>query len=199
MSRNRRYDREEALDAAMELFWRRGYHATSLKDLEEALNMRPGSIYAAFESKEALFLAALERYAQSMGEEFARELAAAASPLVLLQDHVRKVAPREGGADRPRACMLVKTLLEATADDESLAVSAGRHLDAVEAQYTRAFSAAAAAGELPKDADTRRLARRLQANMFGLKTFCHRSEDKAAVRDLAEDIAAEIAALANTG
>ena len=63
MGRTATYDRDAVLKAAMELFWARGYHTTSLKDLERALDMRPGSIYAAFGSKEALFRAALDRYA----------------------------------------------------------------------------------------------------------------------------------------
>ena len=55
MARRAGYDRDEVLARAQALFWRKGYHTTSLKDLEAALNMRPGSIYAAFGSKEALF------------------------------------------------------------------------------------------------------------------------------------------------
>ena len=50
MTRAAPYDRETALDAAMTLFWDKGFHATSLKDLEAALVMKPGSIYAAFSS-----------------------------------------------------------------------------------------------------------------------------------------------------
>ena len=50
MARAAPYDRDATLDAAMSLFWERGYHATSLKDLEAALSMKPGSIYAAFKS-----------------------------------------------------------------------------------------------------------------------------------------------------
>ena len=44
MSRSAPYDRDTALAAAMDLFWEKGFHATSLKDLETALEMKPGSI-----------------------------------------------------------------------------------------------------------------------------------------------------------
>ena len=70
MTRMPAYDRDAALEAAIRLFWAKGYHATSLKDLENALNMRPGSIYAAFKSKQALFLAAMERYFEKMQSGF---------------------------------------------------------------------------------------------------------------------------------
>ena len=62
MGRPPSYDRDTALDTAMHLFWRQGYQGTSLKDLENALSMRPGSIYAAFHSKEALYRECLARY-----------------------------------------------------------------------------------------------------------------------------------------
>jgi len=61
MARAANYDRDVALAAALSVFWRKGYHATSLKDLETNLDMKPGSIYAAFESKENRYLLALER------------------------------------------------------------------------------------------------------------------------------------------
>ncbi|MGB2139878.1 MAG: helix-turn-helix domain-containing protein, partial [Psychrobacter sp.] len=51
MSRTTLYNRQEALDRAVKLFWHKGFHATSLKDIEQALDMRPGSIYAAFGNK----------------------------------------------------------------------------------------------------------------------------------------------------
>ncbi|NBB84288.1 MAG: TetR family transcriptional regulator, partial [Alphaproteobacteria bacterium] len=47
MARKATFDRAAVLDKAMALFWAKGYHATSLRDLEAALDLRPGSIYAA--------------------------------------------------------------------------------------------------------------------------------------------------------
>ncbi|MGU0800458.1 helix-turn-helix domain-containing protein, partial [Pseudomonas aeruginosa] len=51
MPRPARHDRQQALDRAVDLFWERGYHATSMKHIEQALDMRPGSLYATFGSK----------------------------------------------------------------------------------------------------------------------------------------------------
>jgi len=63
MPRQPLHDRQRSLGRAVDIFWAQGFHATSLKDLERALDMRPGSIYAAFGSKEGLFNEALDRYA----------------------------------------------------------------------------------------------------------------------------------------
>jgi AcrR family transcriptional regulator len=63
--RPRSFDREAALDAAMQVFWEKGYEATSISDLTEVMGINPPSLYAAFGDKERLFLEAVQRYAQS--------------------------------------------------------------------------------------------------------------------------------------
>lgn len=62
MGRPRDFDLDAALDAAVQLFWARGYGATTVRQLCEAMGIQPGSFYAAFGSKEACFHRALERY-----------------------------------------------------------------------------------------------------------------------------------------
>jgi AcrR family transcriptional regulator len=56
------FDRDAALEAAMLLFWERGYEGTSMADLTQAMSLNPSSIYAAFGDKHALFSAAVRRY-----------------------------------------------------------------------------------------------------------------------------------------
>jgi len=75
MPRNARHDPDTTVRRAAHLFWERGYHACSLKQLETALDMRPGSIYAAFGSKEALFRSALMAYYDQLREGMTRVLA----------------------------------------------------------------------------------------------------------------------------
>src|SRR6218665_3263436 len=59
--RPREFDRDEALDRAIRIFCQRGYHATSIGELGEAMGLTAGSIYKAFKDKRAVFLAALDR------------------------------------------------------------------------------------------------------------------------------------------
>ena len=65
--RPRSFDRDAALDAAMQVFWEKGYEATSISDLTEVMGINPPSLYAAFGDKERLFMEAIERYAQARG------------------------------------------------------------------------------------------------------------------------------------
>src|SRR5690348_16407227 len=60
--RPRAFDRKAALDAAMRLFWKKGYSATSIADLTAAMGIGSPSLYAAFGSKEQLYAEALDHY-----------------------------------------------------------------------------------------------------------------------------------------
>jgi AcrR family transcriptional regulator len=67
IGRPRGFDRDAALEAAMLLFWRKGFAATSMSDLCDAMGISSPSLYAAFGSKEALYLEAVEYYARTIG------------------------------------------------------------------------------------------------------------------------------------
>lgn len=112
MARASAYDRDTALQSAMALFWDKGYHATSLKDLETALAMKPGSIYAAFTSKENLYLLALERYFNASCTRFRTQMTQAQSPLAALAEQFRAYARLAPDAMARQACMLTKTLID---------------------------------------------------------------------------------------
>ncbi|MCP1168531.1 TetR/AcrR family transcriptional regulator [Limimaricola litoreus] len=195
MTRSRTYDRDTALDAALTLFWEKGYHATSLKDLEAALRMRPGSIYAAFKSKEELYLAALDRYFERNRAQLAQIGVAEGSRLDALASFLRGFACKDASDATPRACMLVRTMLDVTDAEPRIGARARAHLDAMTAEIEAIFAAARAAGELPPGADPARLARRYQADMTALRIEAHRGGPSAPLAALAEDMAGQLQAL----
>jgi AcrR family transcriptional regulator len=68
------FDKDAALEAAMLLFWERGYEGTSMADLTQAMGLSPSSIYAAFGDKQALFSLAVKRYMDSRAQYATRAL-----------------------------------------------------------------------------------------------------------------------------
>ncbi|SNR44314.1 TetR/AcrR family transcriptional regulator [Puniceibacterium sediminis] len=195
MPREPAYDRDVALNTAMSLFWAKGYHTTSMRDLELALKMRPGSIYAAFHNKEGLFRATLELYAKRMEADLSRQIEESASPLGALQRYLLSLGGLERCEKPSTACMLVKSLLEIHEDQPELRDVVLGHLECVRRLLAEGFEKARLAGELPMDVDTDRLARRMQTYVFGLKIQAQRETDPAAMQHLVQDLADEFARL----
>jgi TetR/AcrR family transcriptional repressor of nem operon len=191
MTQAKPYDRPTALAAAMSLFWEKGYHATSLKDLEAALHMKPGSIYAAFANKQNLYLAALEHYLELNRGGFQAEMARASSPLSGLIAQIRAYGTLPPDHDFAQACMLIKTLIDTRSTDPAIAARTRDYLAIVREEFAGAFAQAKAAGELAEDADVERLARRLQACVNALRMELHQGTPQGEIVALAEDFAHE--------
>lgn len=195
MSRTTLYNRQEALERAIQLFWQKGFHATSLKDIEQALDMRPGSIYAAFGNKDGLFQEALEHYAKASLTELERILASYESPLLGLAAYMRQLGGICDKKTPSRACMLVKSLLELGAREQLALDKVEKLLAGMETRFIECFIEAQRLGELDSELDTARLGRRLQAEVMGLRAFAQRDVESTAVQALAEDMASSIEAL----
>ena len=178
------------IDRARDLFWRRGWAGTSLKDLEAVLQMKPGSFYAAFGSKDALFELAMEKYAMD-GIQRLKVLAEQHGPIKALQRFPVMAIDNE---DAPaKACMLSKTLLELHAHGHPLADKANQHLLKMEAQFAALFQQAQSAGDVDKARDPNALARRYQSDLLGLRVSAER--DGIDANEIATEIADSLARL----
>lgn len=195
MSRTALYNRHDALERALQLFWQKGFHATSLKDIEQALDMRPGSIYAAFGNKEGLFQESLEYYARLGLTEIERVLSHHDTPLLGLAAYVRQLGGIRDKALPSRACMLVKSLLELGAREQTALTKVEMLLSGMETRFIECFREAQNVGEMDRQFDPVRLGRRLQAEVMGLRAFAQRSVESSTIHALAEDMALSIEAL----
>jgi len=104
--RPRSFDREAALESAMEVFWERGYDAASLNDLTEAMGINPPSLYAAFGDKEQLYLAAVEMYRVKRVEELRGALASEPTARGAIEHAMRGAATEFAKHDGPSGCLL---------------------------------------------------------------------------------------------
>jgi len=179
MPRKPEYDRNDLIDRARDLFWQRGWAGTSLKNLEAALQMKPGSFYAAFGSKDALFELALDKYAKD-GILRLKALAADLGPIKALQLFPEMAI--ENDAAPAKACMLAKTVLELHARDHPLADRANGHLLRMEEQFAELFQAAQSAGLIDKALDSKVLARRYQSDLLGLRVSAERRQPEQALK-----------------
>lgn len=187
MPRKPNFDRDELIERARDLFWKRGWAGTSLKDLEAVLKMKPGSFYAAFGSKDALFKLAMDKYA-SDGRERLRALAQEHGPIKALKCFPKMVVENDGAP--AKACMLSKTLLELHAHNHPLAQDANLHLLKMEAHFADLFRQAQSAGDIDGSGDPQVLARRYQSDLLGLRVSAEREgvDAKAIAEEIAEGL-----------
>lgn len=183
-----KHPHQDALHSATHLFWEKGFHATSMRNIQQAMDMRPGSLYAHFGSKEALFKCALQHYADNSQKRLALCVEQAASPLGGLKKFVTDVVMDSDTAPSG-LCMLVKTITELTDDQADLLQEAKRLLQAMEKAFAGVLQQAQMAGEISREADTARLARYLQMQLMGLRAYA-RANDQARIhrQDLIDDV-----------
>jgi AcrR family transcriptional regulator len=104
--RPRSFDRQAALERAMEVFWQKGYDAASLHDLTAAMGINPPSLYAAFGDKENLYLEAVELYRVQRGEHIRQVLAEEPTARAAVERAMREAATELCKRDSPSGCLL---------------------------------------------------------------------------------------------
>jgi len=168
MARPRSFDESAVLDRAMELFWQRGYEATSISDLEAHLGLGRQSLYNTFGDKHELFLKALERYADASAARPIRHLLMPGAGL----DAIRacfdeQIATDTAPGPRP-ACLVANTILELGATDGDALARCDGSRRAVLEGFRLALTNAVQQGELPADYDVGAGALMMVTQMYGL-------------------------------
>lgn len=113
MARPREFDEETAVAKAVTVFWRLGYSATSVRDLGDALELSPSSLYRAFGDKHALYLRALDYYREHESTEGCRRFQAARPTVDELVQSVTTLAlGNEAGTGSPTGCFVINAAAE---------------------------------------------------------------------------------------
>jgi AcrR family transcriptional regulator len=163
--RPRGFDTEKALDCAMLRFWRKGYLATTVSDLTNAMGINRPSFYAAFGSKEAIFRTVLDRYFAGPSrylEDSLREPTARATVEHLLRGVVNMLT----NPHTPSTCMWVHSAL--SCGEDSLRKEFDAQRTAGHADLRKRFQRAIVDGDLPKGTNADALAQFIQTVNFGL-------------------------------
>lgn len=148
--RPRAFDVEQVLDAALELFWTRGYRTTTTRDLESALGLTQSSIYNAFGSKQDLLQAALDRYEALTERELLRPLEESDGGLAALDTFF--VGLNRWLTDKGRrGCMLVNMMAEDGGETDSITMRARSYRSRVRSALREALAKAADRGETSRE------------------------------------------------
>ena len=118
MPRTKNFDENKALEAAMYLFWRKGYADTSIQDIEKAMNLKRTSIYNAFGNKRNLFQQALMLYLDRILGRFITVLEQGSTAKNSVRNVLNEVIKLHYNPENPGGCMVVLSLLESHQHDE---------------------------------------------------------------------------------
>jgi TetR/AcrR family transcriptional repressor of nem operon len=155
----------------LDLFWRRGYEATSMADLVEHLGIARASIYATFGGKRDLYLKALDRYGELGQLDLLSGLSQPGPALPAVRELVTRYATEAANDSERRGCFVVNTAVELAPRDPAATRRVQASWDYVETALTAALMRAEAQGELAPDKDPQALARCLLVFMQGLRVM----------------------------
>ncbi|MES0836868.1 MULTISPECIES: TetR/AcrR family transcriptional regulator [Nocardiopsidaceae] len=185
MARTREFDTEAAVGRAMELFWTRGYEATSVRDLTRHLGVGQGSLYAAFGDKHGLYRAALEHYRSTLAAAALRSLEEGADVRSavrgLLAERVRIAVEHDG-----RGCLMVNAACERLPEEPSVRRIVRDVQDASREALAEVLAVAAERGEISARHDPHTLAAFLITFLNGLLVSAKVTPDAGALEPLVE-------------
>lgn len=179
----KKFNQESVLDEAMTLFWRKGYGASSIHELEQVTSIGRGSLYNAYGDKEGLFLAALSHYDSKIGSVRLRKLASP-DPFQAVEGFLQTLVEQMSDPQRPRGCLHTNTSLECPEAPEAVLRAVADRTTAIENSLYRGFANAQKEGRIDRDVDVRALARFYLGVAKGMAVLHKVAGDSSMLRDI---------------
>src|SRR5512141_1981888 len=133
MGRLKEFDEDKAIDGAVDCFWARGYEATSVRDLAHHMGIGGASLYNAYGGKRALFVAALERYADRSSRERIARLEAGGQPKQAIEAFLAEIVDRSLRDRERKGCLLVNSALDVAPHDAEIGKVVAGYLEEIRA------------------------------------------------------------------
>ena len=187
----KQFDVDVALERAGDAFWSRGYEATSMCELLDAMGIQKGSFYATYGSKRSVYLRSLEQYADRRFAEF-QQISADLTPLKALKKLLRAIYEECVGPDGHRGCMMINCGLELAHEDEEVRDVVQSSLSLHERLLERVIKDGQDQGEIAEHLDARRTAKTMLAIVIGMRVYARSGAPKAAVKVLYEQTLAQL-------
>ena len=183
-----KFDRQEVLEKAKNVFWAKGYLGTSTRKLQIAIDMRPGSIYAAFGSKSDLFITVLNHYAQALEHKMRTQVFGQADVLQAFKIQIHDLVLSPNQSRPSEMCMLVKTLSELDESHVEILSLARSLLAGVETMFAEILTQAKTQNTLPPQLDINAAAKTLQVNIIGWRSYLKATGDRVTIEKQLESI-----------
>jgi TetR/AcrR family transcriptional repressor of nem operon len=167
MARPKEFSPDDAIEKAMQVFWHKGYEATSMEDLLSAMDLNRGSLYATFGDKRQLFLKVIDRYCTTFASSKFFLLDQPGPALPSLRRFISGMIEGCLADPQRRGCLIANTVMELSPHEKEIAGTLRQALKMVEDTFFNVLARAKQQGELKNDKDPRALARFLTTMMQG--------------------------------
>jgi len=168
--RTKEFEPDEIADAAMRVFWERGYAATSVQDLVEGTGLSRSSLYSTFESKRGLYQQALRRY-QAITTANVELMASPGSTKDVIRQLLMRIVEDELGDPQRRGCLVANATLELAGHDESVAELVADNFQRLQKALEKLIVRGQQSGEVAVEKNPRALARFFVSTMQGMRVL----------------------------
>ncbi|PAD76147.1 TetR/AcrR family transcriptional regulator [Paenibacillus campinasensis] len=187
MARPREFDRDEALDKALDLFWSKGYEKTSIQDLVDHTGVHRGSIYDTFGDKNQLFLTCLERFHGVHKDRAFQVLNTPGEPQDILERFFEELIDRAMDNDNQRrGCFITNTAMELGATDPEISARIASYLQAMEDFFLGFLQRCQPSGVLNDSLSVEEMARFLLNTRQGLYVLGKTATDRKMLEDVSK-------------
>ncbi|HYN53254.1 MAG TPA: TetR/AcrR family transcriptional regulator [Methylotenera sp.] len=183
--RPRVFDMDEALDKALEIFWKRGFEGASIAELTETLGINKPSLYGAFGNKEEIFKKALSRYVAGP-VAFIQEVVNQPTAFDVAQNFLIKAVEFFTDTKHPKGCLIVQAALSVSADSLMVKDLLANYRYSYEHLLAKRFEKAKEEGDLPNDANAETLAKFLSTLHQGMSVQVTSGASKAELMEIVE-------------
>lgn len=173
------FDIDDAVERAMNVFWAKGYEATSISDLVDGMGINKGSLYNAFGSKKDLFTRVLLKYDRENQQATIAHLESLDDPVAAVTALFDGLIAESVADTERKGCILVNTALELPSHDEDVRDMIGSAFGDMETFLERQIILGQERGSIPKDVNARETAKALLSLVVGLRVLARGVFDEA--------------------
>lgn len=194
MARPAKFSDDELLERAMAVLWRRGWAHTSIRDLEDALEVKAPSIYRRFGTKDGLGAVVIDRYVdQIVQRRVSKYLTGEGDPIRNIERFLITSVAKADDDGRLRGCLLTTCSMEHDEPDAVLAEALARGFEVIESGLRHEVDRAASLGRLADGVDPADAVATLALVMQGLMSMSRGDSTPADLRKRARSAVALVA------